>query len=79
MREESFSLLASDFLPKGSGEIEKKENTVNEIAEVEVKISERNEQEIIENIEILQDEIESLKEYLYTEYRTAKENIHINE
>lgn len=55
------------------------ESTVNKIAEVEVKISETNEQEIIENIEVLQDEIESLKEYLHTEYGTSKENIHINE
>jgi len=60
-------------------EIEKKESTVNEIAEVKVEISEREEKETVQNIEILQDEIESLKEYLYTEYRTAKENIHINE
>lgn len=56
-----------------------KESTVNEIAEVKVEISERKEKETGQNIEILQDEIENLKEYLHTEYGTPKEDIHINE
>jgi len=56
------------------------ESTIKKIDNVEINLSkEHSVNEEIVNEKVVQDEIEELKEYLSSEYGTAKEKIHINE
>ncbi len=58
------------------------ENTVNEIVNVEIKISDSNsinKENEEQGRNISEEEIEAFKEYLNSVYGTQKENIHINE
>lgn len=60
---------------------EKQENNkVNEIEKIDINISNSNKvQKSEENIQIPEDEINNLKQYLYNTYSVEMERIHINE
>lgn len=64
---------------KNENEEVNNQNTINEIKSVEIKISDEPITEDIQNEEILEQEIEVLKEFLSNEYGIIKEYIFINE
>lgn len=78
--EDIYGQINSIVMELNKTEKEKQDiNSINKIEQVSIKISNNTEHTIIEEKEVSDDEIKTIKEFLSNTYSVEKEKIHIND